>query len=53
MQTAIEVLRQAAESCEANIPIYEAEGKHEQAEQARQNAKEYREAIAHLRAVAG
>ncbi len=45
MQAAIETLRIAAEVCETNAPINEAEGKNDQAELERKNATEYRAAI--------
>lgn len=48
---AIERLKQAAEACENNAPINEAEGNHEQAALDRSNAQAYRSAIATLEAI--
>ncbi len=42
---------QAAEVCENNAPINEAEGNHEQAALERSNAQDYRSAIATLEAI--
>ena len=52
MQSAIEVLRIAAEVCENNAPINEARGDVDQAELERKNAAEYRAAIEVLTAAA-
>jgi hypothetical protein len=46
--TAIAQLAQAAEICEHNAPINEAEGDHAQAALERSNARHYRAAIAAL-----
>ncbi|MCY1414007.1 hypothetical protein D3C76_538200 [compost metagenome] len=48
---AIERLKQAAEACENNAPIHEAEGEHEQAALDRTNAQAYRSAIDALSAI--
>jgi hypothetical protein len=50
MAGAVAALQIAAETCEANAPIHEAEGNHEQAECSRNNAASYRAAIARLTA---
>lgn len=49
-QAAIAQLLIAAETCDTNAPINEAEGNHEQAKLERENARDYRLAIASLQA---
>lgn len=53
LDAAIDRLREHAETCEHNAPIHESQGDIAQAELDRSNARSYRAAEQHLRAVQG